>query len=72
MKRQLLAALVAARQKNEPVVLVRGLNTDTQFMVTQKKPTVTSTQQIRHSVTPPNQPWTKTVHARSRQKKTPI
>jgi xanthine dehydrogenase accessory factor len=34
VKRDLLAALVAARQKNEPVVLVRGLNTDTQFIVT--------------------------------------
>ena len=39
MKRDLLAALVAARQANEPVVLVRGLNTGSQFMVTPKKST---------------------------------
>ena len=33
MKRDLLAALVAARQGNEPVVLVRGLTSGSQFMV---------------------------------------
>jgi xanthine dehydrogenase accessory factor len=37
VKRDLLAALVAARQKNEPVVLVRGLNAGTQFIVTPNK-----------------------------------
>ena len=37
MKLDLLAALVAARQKNKPVVLVRGLNTGNQFMVTPEK-----------------------------------
>ena len=39
MKRDLLAALIAARQENETVVLVRGLNTGSQFMVTPKKST---------------------------------
>lgn len=39
MKRDLLAALVAARQKNEPVVLVRGLNSNNQFMVTPREST---------------------------------
>ncbi len=34
MKRELLAELVAARQRNEPVVLVRGLDTGSQFMIT--------------------------------------
>jgi xanthine dehydrogenase accessory factor len=37
VKRDLLAALVAARQNNEPVVLVRGLNSNSQFIVTRKK-----------------------------------
>lgn len=39
MKRDLLAALVAARKANEPVVLVRGLNTNSQFMVTPREST---------------------------------
>lgn len=37
MKRDLLAGLVAARQADEPVVLVRGLNTGKQFMVTARE-----------------------------------
>ena len=37
MKRDLLAALVATRQANESVVLVRGLNTGAQFIVTPRE-----------------------------------
>ena len=37
MKRELLAELVGARQSDEPVVLVRGLTTDSQFIVTPRQ-----------------------------------
>ena len=36
MKRELLGALVAARQKKEPAVLVRGLTTGTHFVLTRQ------------------------------------
>jgi len=36
VKRELLGALVAARQRNEPAVLVRGLTSGTQLMVTRQ------------------------------------
>ena len=37
MKRELLGALVAARQKKEPAVLVRGLTTGTHFVLTRQE-----------------------------------
>jgi xanthine dehydrogenase accessory factor len=37
VKRDLLAVLVAARRSNEPVVLVRGLDSGSQFMITPRE-----------------------------------
>ena len=39
MKRELLAALVKERGRDEPVVLVRGLNTGVQFLMTARETT---------------------------------